>query len=155
MGLDATAREANVRDSLKKFFVDTLETIENISLTFDKGLSVPKIQGNSLDKWVSINFKEIETDLVARHSIDIVCCSRKDTEGFILAQLRDKVMGYLEDKDQFDSIRRISLYRSSATEAWTKIGGIMAYPGNESRQMEDEDGTKFKIINVDLRWAIK
>lgn len=155
MALDSTAREANLRDSLKKFFVDSLEIIEKLNLTFDKGLSVPKIQGTSIDKWVSINFKEIETDTVARHAIDIVCCSRKDTEGFILAQLRDKVMGYLEDKDQFDSIRRIPLYRSSATETWTKVGGIMVYPGIESMQMESEDGTKFKIINVDLRWAIK
>ena len=43
MSLHATAREANVTDSIQKYFIDNLETIEGLAVTFDKALSQPKL----------------------------------------------------------------------------------------------------------------
>ena len=49
MALDATAREANLRDSIKKFFIDNLETIEGLVVTFDKALSYPDLSDRTVE----------------------------------------------------------------------------------------------------------
>lgn len=157
MSLDPTAREANVRDSVKKYFVDNLARTENIPLTFDRGLSSPQIQGDaeSVDKWVSVNFGYLDPDSLSSMLLTIYCCTRFDAEGFRLAQLRDKVMGYLTDSTQTDGMRRITFYRSYEVGAWDVIGGLLVQLDPESEQFEADDGTKYKMLNARLRWGSK
>lgn len=157
MVLDPTAREANVRDSVKKYFVDNLARAENIPLTFDRGLSSPQIQGDaqSVDKWVSVNFGFLDPDTLSSMLLTIYCCTRFDAEGFRLAQLRDKVMGYLTDADQTDGRRRITFYRSYESGAWDVIGGLVVQLDPESEQFEADDGTKYKMLNARLKWGSK
>lgn len=158
MSLDPSLREANVRDSVKKFFVDNLYRTKRVSgLTFDRGLATPKIQGvNSVDKWVAIQFGDFELrGSTARIALDVYCCTRSDAEGFKLAQVRDTVVEYLVDEDQPDKIRRITLYRSHPTEAWTNIGAMVVSIEPESKQLDGPDDTKFKIIPVVLTWGVK
>lgn len=52
MALDPTARLANVKDSIKKYFVDNIARTSGKKLTFDKALSVSRIQGNVSGKRV-------------------------------------------------------------------------------------------------------
>ncbi len=153
--LDSTARESNFRDSIKKYFVDNLYKTEGIELLFDRVLSTPKVQGIEVNRWVAIMSGDLDLGVMGSATLEIFCCTKKDSEGFRLAQLRDKVMGYLIDTTQTDGFARIILYRSSATEAWTDIGTMLVQVDSESRQMEAEDGTKFKTISVRLRWATK
>ena len=153
--LDPTVRESNLRDSIKKYFVDNLYTTEGVELLFDKLLSTPKVQGNEIDKWYAIMIGPIDLGTLSEISIDVFCCTKKDSEGFKLAQLRDKVMNYLIDTTQTDGMARITLYKSSATEAWTNIGTMLVQIDSESAQMEAEDNTKFKTITVRLRWGSK
>lgn len=155
MTIDSTIRESNIRDSIKKYFVDNLYTTEGIELLFDKLLSTPKVQGNEIDKWYAVMIGSIDLGTLSEVSIDIFCCTRKDSEGFKLAQLRDKVMNYLIDTTQTDGMARITLYKSSATEAWTDIGTMLVQIDSESAQMEAEDNTKFKTITARLRWGSK
>ena len=156
MSLDATARLANVKDSLKKFFVDNLHTTEGLYLTFDKGLSTPNIQGTAINQWVSINFGTIDMGTLSSMLLNIYCCTRQDSEGFRLAQLRDKVMGYLSDTTQTDGMKRIPLYRSRASGAWTQIGGgFVVQDVIESGQIDAPDETKYRILTPQLRWAAK
>jgi hypothetical protein len=157
MSLDPTAREANIRDSVKKYFVENLSRTEGLPLTFDRSLATPVIQGDaeSVDKWVSVNFGYLDADAFASMMLTIYCCTRKDAEGFKLAQLRDKVMGYLTDRTQTDGMRRITFYRSYESQAWDVIGGLLVQLDPESDQFEAEDGTKYKMLNVRLRWAAK
>jgi hypothetical protein len=155
MALDPTAREANFRDSIKKYFIDNLYKTERIQLLFDKGLTVPKVQGvTDVDKWVTINFGPMERDF-ALATVDIICCTRKDSEGFKLAQLSDTVSGYLHDSTQTDGMRKITLYRSYANQAWENIGGMLVQDVQESAQMEADDQTKFKILTCRIMWAVK
>ena len=153
--LDATARESNFRDSVKKYFVDNLYKTEGVELLFDKLLSTPKVQGVEVDKWVAIMIGDIDLGVMSVGTLEIYCCTKKDSEGFKLAQLRDKVMKYLIDTSQTDGFARIPLYRSSATEVWTNVGTMLIQVDPESRQMDAEDSSKFKIIPVRLRWATK
>jgi hypothetical protein len=153
MALDITAREANVRDSVKKYFRDNIYTTEGYPITFDKTLTTPKVQGVEVDKWVSIIFGDIELQTLSSFSIEIFCCTKQDSEGFKLAQLRDKVMGYLIDTSRTDCWARIPLYRSSASEAWTVIGYMIPQEIIETTYPDAGDNTKLKSINVRLRWA--
>lgn len=156
MSLDATAREANIRDSLKKFFVDSLETTESIALTYDKALSTPKVQGIAVTRWVTILIGPMDLEAMSTLVLNIYVCTKQDSEGFKLAQLRDTVMGYLSDTEQTDGMKRIPLYRSRASGNWTQLdGGFVVQEVTESGQMEAPDETKFKILSATLRWSAK
>jgi len=154
--LDSTAKESNIRDSLKKYFVDSLYTAEGVQVTFDRYLSTPNVQSKAVDRWVSINFGGMELSELSSHMINIYCCARKDGEGFKLAQLRDKVYKYLTDNTMPDGMARIAFYRSRADGNWTQLdGGFIVTDVIESQQFEADDGTKYKILTVNLRFSSK
>lgn len=155
MTLEDTAKESNLRDSIKKYFVDNLYKTDGIPLTFDRYLSTPNVQGKAVDRWVSINFGDMFLSEMSTHILEIYCCTRKDGEGFRLAQLRDKVYARLTDNTMTDSMAGIPFYRSRAMGAWTVIGSILVQEVMESRQFEAEDGTKFKILTTRLRFSSK
>jgi hypothetical protein len=110
--IHSTASLANVHDSMKKYFIDNLYTIENISTMFDRSLSDPATVDLALQQWVVINFGELVPGNVSRISLDIYCCTREDIEGYNLTRLRDTVLGYLTDNTALDGKRRIKLYQS-------------------------------------------
>ena len=105
MGLDPTAREANVRDSLKKFFVDSFYTTEGLQLTFDKWLSTPKVQGADVDRWISVLFGSMDLGTLSSIDVDIFSCTNMDADGFNLGQLRDKIVNYLIDINMTDGMK--------------------------------------------------
>ena len=155
MVLEASAREANVRDSVKKFFVDNVPTSSGIALSFDKGMATPRLQGQpiAITRWVSVNFGYMDFGTLSDIQLRVFCCTRQDNEGFRLAQLRDTVMGYLTDIDQTDGMCRIDFYRSYQNQAWELIGALLVQDVSESGQFEADDETKYKILNVRLRVA--
>ena len=156
VGLDPTARLANVKDSLKKYFVDSLYTGEGIALTFDKALSTPTLQGTAVNRWVSVNFGLLDMETLSTLLLNIFCCTRGDAEGFRLAQLRDTVMNYLIDIEQSDRMRRIPFYRSRASGNWTLLaGGFIVQDVIESGELEAPDETKYRILTAKLRFASK
>lgn len=153
MALDPTAREANVRDSVKKYIIDNLGSY--CPITFDRGLVPPTLQGRTVDKWIAVQFGYFSRGYMSEHPIDIYCCTRKDNEGFKNAQLSDTVVGYLTDSSQTDGMARITFYQSHPTNPWTVIGGIVVQDLFESRMMTTEDETKYKYITARLRFASK
>lgn len=153
MSLDATAREANFIDSLKKFCVDNLYTTAGIEITFDTTLTIPKVAGSkNVVKWIAIGIGPILTGTICECLVRFYCCSKNDKEGFVLAQLRDNLMTYLTDSTANDGTRRIPLYQS---QNWTQVGSIIIYPGNESERFTLEDLTKVKIVEATLKWGAK
>lgn len=152
MTLNSTARQANIWDSIKKYFVDNL----SYSLTFDKALSAPNLRGKTVDRWVSFRLGSIEMGDMSNIMLDIYCCTRKDNEFFKLAQMRDTVYDLLVDPTvTTDTVRRIPFYSSHPTQAWTIIGYLLVTEIIESENMEAEDETKFKILHVRLRTSSK
>ncbi len=158
MALHATAREANVRDSVKKFFVDNLKTIEGITVSFDKGLHSPSTQGQpiNVDRWVNVDFGAMILGSLSRMFIEVICCTRNDSEGFKLAQLKDKVIGYLIDSTTYANVgTRIPLYRSYQSQAWVQVGTMVVSNVSESASLATVDETKFKTITMTLSWGTK
>ena len=150
MALDATARTSNYRDSVIKYFVDGMPGVE---LSFDKSLTTPKIQGSEVDRWVVVQFAALERGSMSSAYVELIACTRKDPEGFRLAQLADLIYNLCKDSTKTDGMARISLYRSSATEAWVRIGAILITEIRESGEMDYDDLTKYKIITLRLQWA--
>lgn len=156
MVLDATAREANVRDSIKKYFVDNLETIEGLVVTFDKALSRPDLSDRSVDRWVAVDYGAMIFSSMSDVLLNVHCVARGDNEGFKLAQLKDKVMGYLTDTSTTDGFRRITFYQSAPLMAnWSQIGSILVTEIIDSPELEADDETKYKTLTCRLRFASK
>lgn len=155
MSLDPTAREANVRDSLKKFFVDNIYSTEGVPIVFDQFLVSPKLQGKEVDRWIGVHINDGEMSTLSDLDIEVYCCTRKDPEYFRLSQLRDTVMGYLVPSSDDVCFKTIPFYRSHPTNPWTVIGGFVVQRINQSMDMVAEDQTKFKILYVQLRYASK
>ena len=156
MSLDASARMSNAMDSIKKYMVDNLYTIEGIQLSFDKILSTPNIQGTAVDKWIGIKFGPMIMDALSSLTLDLFLCTRKDAEYFRLAQLRDTVYGYMTDNTQTDGMARIPMYRSYATQPWVQLDtGFIVQEIIESPPYELEDFTKVKQMTCILKWGAK
>jgi hypothetical protein len=156
MALDPTAREANFKDSMKKYIVDNMWTIEKVPISFDPAMSKPKLANNmELTTWLNVRFGDFYRDDLSRANVEIRCCTRQDNEGFRLAQLCDKVMGYFTTIEG-TGIKSIDFYRSyEAPTPWVKIGGIVVQDIIESGVFIAEDESKFKVLYLTLRFASK
>jgi len=140
-----------MQKSFKKYLVDNLNRIEGIRVSFDKDITPPTKQGVPYDEWVSVNFGETFPSNLTRQRIQLALCTRKDKEADALAQMRDIVVGYLTDA--VNGYRRVPLYEVST---WTVIGAMLVIIEDmESGIKEATDGTKFKLINLTLKWGSK
>lgn len=157
MTLDPTSRESNFRDSMKKFFVDNLTTTEGIPVLFDSTLTTPNIRGRSVDRWYKVLFGNLYRDTMSDAIVRVVCCTKEDNEGFKLAQLGDKLLGYLTvdpSDSSGDKTKHIDFYQSNV-QPWVKIGGIIVQNIDEIGEDFSPDKTKFKTFIVRLRFASK
>lgn len=156
MALDPTARESNYMDSMKKYIVDNLFTVDNIPVSFDPSLATPRVPNNvELKKWLNVRFGDLYRDDMSRANLEIRCCTRGDNEGFILAQLCDRVIGYFTTTEG-DGIKRITFYRSYPSPTpWEIIGGIVIQDIMESGVFRAEDESTYKVLYIVCRFASK
>jgi len=152
MALDPTARKANVKDSIKKYFIDTVQTIEGVPVSFDTSARTPKLTGQPKEvlQWVGIDLGSFSISDWTEFYIMIFCCTRKDYEGFKLAQLRDKVVGYLTANSG-----SIPFYRSYSDQAWTLLGGMTVLNVLESEEMQAPDETKYVMLTCRIGFVSK
>lgn len=155
MGLDPTAREANFMDSVRKFFVDNIETGEGITVTFDTFFDIPKFTNRDRTRWLSVNIGPLDRGFLTELSLDLFLLQREDPEGFRLAQFGDLIMGYLSDIDETDGMKRIPFYRSYADQPWTLIGALLVIDVIEGDRDTAKDQTKYKQLTVLLKVASK
>jgi hypothetical protein len=155
MALDPTAREANFMDSIRKFFVDEVETANGILVTFDTFFDAPKFKNREHLRWLSVNLGLMNRGFLSEISLDLFCCVREDPEGFRLAQFSDLVMGLLSDTTQTDGMKRIPFYRSYADKAWELLGQFLVIDVIDGERNTAEDQTKYKQLTVLLKVASK
>jgi len=159
MALDPTARKSNVKDSIKKFFIDNLSTIEGVTVSFDTSARTPKLYGQPKEviQWISVDMGSITISDWSNFMLLIYCCTRKDYEGFKLAQLRDKVLGYLTPSSQgvVAGGGKIPFYRSYSDQNWTIIGGLVVLDIMESDEMQAPDETKYVILTCRIGFVSK
>ena len=157
MALDATAREANILDSIKKFLVDTFETTKKVEIvTFDTFIDMPDMQNKRPPlRWISFNLGPIDIGFLSEIALELYLCTQEDPEGFRLAQLRDNVFEQLNDPDQTDGMKRIPFYKSYLDRAWEQIGSFLVQNVIEGPRETASDQTKYKQLTVLLKVASK
>jgi hypothetical protein len=152
VALDPTSREANFRNSLKKYLVDNLVTVESLTVTFDASLASPDLQDTSVTEWIQVHIGPMDPDNLMKADVIFVPCTREDAEGYRLAQLRDIVVGYLRGNG--GGMISIPFYNTGVTP-WVKVGGMVPILEPDSREFTATDGTKFKFINVRMAWGAR
>jgi hypothetical protein len=152
--LHPLSKETNVRQSLKKYFVDNLGT----TVTFDTSLAAPdvRVQGAAAVKqWYNVDFGEFGRDSLALFYMDVYCLSRQDPEGVKLTESADTLMDLLVDSTKTDGMRRINLYDVSKSP-WEVLGAMVVQDVWEAPTQDVvEDETKLKLFSVRLRWGAR
>ena len=148
MALDPTLSETVVRKSIRKFFVDTLQTGLSTPVYFDKIERMP----DGVDKWVSVQVDTMDFSTMATIYLQIYCFTRKDLDFTELALLRDQVYENLIDLTQTDGTKRIPFYD---TDWITPVAHALLMPQNELSTIQLTDDTNVKVIPVLCRFGSK
>jgi hypothetical protein len=150
--MNPLAKEENVKNSLKKYFVDAFGEY----VTFDVSLAAPDIRSlgpNAVKQWYNVHFGQFGRGVLAEYVFDVYCLSKQDAEGKKLSQKTDELMALLVDSTKTDGMRRIPLYDVNITP-WSQIGSMVVESVNDMAPFFiQEDETKVKIFNVRLRWG--
>lgn len=150
--------ESRVTDfelSVRKYFVDTLETIEHLKLFFDWIEDVPiDALGNKLTQWVIIHFNDVDFGSVSECLVDINVFTRNDFENDLNNVLTDKVNNYILDENADGGYHIIPYYNTKETP-WVFNGGIIPFIRNIFPVEDAKDSTKIRTIHIMCKWGGK
>jgi len=157
MALNPTVREVDFIKSIKKYFLDNLETTSSIKVFFEELLETPQVAstGVKYTEWVIITFGTRNLGPVSEQRLVLNLYTRNDKEGDNLAALEDLVMNYLLDEGSTNGLKTIPYYDTSVPAAWTIVGGILPFLQMSLGKMENEDAIQFKSINLLCKWGGK
>lgn len=140
--MDPTLKETNVWRSIKKFFVDGLDTTGIIPY-FDRVLHRPT--KDAPEKWVNILVENIIPHHVSDASMTIFCFSKEDREGDELSEVRDEIINLLY-------AGFIDFYDTSK-DPWEKIGGMKVTVTGQSNTIYNPDQSKMLYIQTTIKWG--
>ena len=150
MALDATTKASNIRGSIQKYFIDSLETAEGENVIIDADLESVR----DLTKWIHLNFLDRNKGNKIEQYLQLVPATRGDDEGYVLAALEDLVDKYIYDSDGGN--RAIPFYDISTLPNLTEIGKIHLRRGSRSPVITAaDDRTKFRIIRIQAHISVK
>lgn len=152
MSLSSVTKEVDFKNSIKKYFLDSLETIEQLKIFFESLFEVPvDSSGKKLKSWVVVSFGYRNLGNVSEQQVSLDLYTTEDNEADDLAELVDAVMNYLIDEDSINGLKTIPYYDSS----WAVVGGIIPFIQPAFGRMESEDGVQYKSINLLCKWGGK
>ncbi len=153
MALDPTLQEVLFRRSVKKFLVDELYTEEGIYIGFESAFKELKDSGgNQLTSWINFHFDGLSfRGNSAKGRVSAYLFSRQDSDGTILATVRDALVDKLIDLSMSDGLKRVPLYDSE----WVVVGGMIVTTGMESKEEVGVDDTLYKFVNIYFQYTTK
>lgn len=149
MSLHASASEKNVRYSLRRYLITTLETGKSRNISFDLSGLDPSVFGVSA--WLVVKIGNMNRGGLSVLNVEIYCCTRGDADGVLLATLSDEVFEVMTDPSMPDGKRRIALYDPTPTE----IGKLLIQGIHDGEEMPAADKTKYKVITCICKWVAK
>jgi hypothetical protein len=154
MPLPDISKEINFKLSVRKFFYEIANSFSpSLPLLFDTGLQVPVDSESEAPKWLTVEFGTFIAGSVNEALVDVYCCARKDVGSDVVTELRDIVVGNFTDSTQSDSTRRIPIYVNLNTSEEEIIGWMIADIAYQSPYMKATDGTKYKLVTINLKWG--
>jgi len=155
MALSPVSRESDFKNSIKKYFLDSLETIEGIPTFFEFLDATPcDSSGNKLRKWVIVSFGNCVFGNVSEGQISVEAYTRKDSEADDLVVLLDTIRNYIIDENSINGLHTIPYYNTSVTP-WTIVGGMIPFLQPTMGIGEGRDHTRFKDVNILCKWGGK
>ena len=154
MALRTVDSKKDVWNSIKKFFVDAIETTEGIKLVFDREFFDTTLPaGTKVTQWASVTLDEIRMDVVSQALVTVYLYTRGDRENNTLFTMRDTVMNHLIDQTGTDQFKRVTLYDTSISGAWVADSTMLLYPSSESEVYMGQDDTRFMYITLIMKWG--
>lgn len=152
MAIAPTLSEEFYKNSVKKYFVDSLYTTEGVFISFEKLTTDPAdAVPDGITEWIVFKFMgNAYKSPVSQRKLDAYLFSRGDEEGHALSVLRDKLVSALIDLTMPDGIRRAPLYDAT----WATIGGMLLTVGKESEEEVATDDTLYKVVPINILYAV-
>lgn len=150
---DPLTSKKNIKDSVKKYFIEEVEAGAGVPITFDGTVDEPPRDG--ADKWVIVSFGQIYTsgNSFSTALVNVYLCAREDNEGNKLAILHDILNNCLTNSAGNNGVKRIPFYQSDPVLPWVQIGVLLVDDINVSDEQMAPDKTKFEIMIVRLKFA--
>lgn len=142
MSLEPENKLTNVRYSLKKFFLENIETKHEIKFYLDRSLT-PKSPTIAIDRWILVNLGGLIPGVVSELHITIHILSRRDIEGDDLAEMYDKLI------EEFHS-GFIAFYDA---ETKVQIGGFKVFLDPLEGFSYTWDDTKIQNMFITIKWG--
>ncbi len=149
--MEATLSEATILRSVKKYFIDTFDTLEGVPVFFDYIERQPMENGLKVDKWACILPRSLNAGTLSKMNYQVHLFIAKDKDGMELASFRDFVTDKLQDLSQTDGRLRLPFYDS----LWAlQFYGVLQLQ-DDLNTIVLEEGIKTKIIPFTLYWGAK
>lgn len=139
--MDATLKETNIWKSIKKFWLDGIDTTVT-PVYFDRIVTTAQKEEN---QWICVDTEDVLPAHVSSALMNVYMFSKEDKEGDQLIALRDTILELLYDG-------RISLYDTSVSP-WNKVGGMMLYIINQSGIGRTDNKVKMRYMEILLKWG--
>ena len=153
--LSPETRVSDFENSVKKYFIDNLQTTENVPLFFDWMEDIPvDSNGVKLLSWIIISFGYVQLGTVAECSVNVHIFTRNDFESQNLNILMDKVNSYIINEDAVNGLHTIPYYNTISLP-WVVNGGIIPFIRNIYGVESLKDNTKMRTILLTMRWGSK
>ena len=127
MSLGANQKLSNIRRSIQRYFVETIETPDNgISFYFDNNaFDVP----TTVAKWVVLNSIRDDISDYSGFEFDCFMCAKNDDYGRKCLALRDIIYDAITDFDNDQcGLKRITLYDiDDDAGTWTDSGNKIVF----------------------------
>ncbi len=155
MALSPESRQSDFFNSIKKYFLDKVETGLSISVFFDWIADIPKnSSGIDLTKWLIVEVGAGEPGPVSVCAINLHLFTISDFENYEMNLFADKVLGILINEDSTNGLYTIDYFNTSAVP-WVKVGGIIPFIKKIFEPVEAKNNAKIKTINLLCKWGGK
>jgi len=131
-------KESNIRNSIKKFFLDGINAVEGIPVHF-----TTNIDQSELSEWIFVDCSnESMTGHVSRKRVIVYVFTRDDPEYDRLHEIMDKVISYFHPG-------HIALYDGD----WNEVGGAKVEVLPVGALRKTKDNSNFKAMPFVIAWG--
>jgi hypothetical protein len=146
------AKAENIDVSIKKFFIDNIETPHGVVLSFDPAFVEPDPWDNTVVEWMVVVLGDERLRPLASGTVHVVCVTRQDEEQVRLSQLRDMVCDCLIDDD--GSHINIPIYEAGSPPVIIPDSYLAVSRVVRTGKMDGRDGTNYSIVSFAIKWVL-
>ena len=150
--MNSRAKSENIDVSIKKFFIDRIETPEGIALSFDPAFVDPDLWDKTVKEWIIVNVGGDILKPLSSGTVNVICATRQDEEQVRLAQLTDLVCECLINRDGSNGV--IPMYLAGSPPVPIPNSVLSIFNITRSGKLDGRDGTNFHIVSFAIKWVL-